>query len=104
MTADPDPSITVITSPHGERYGDSQGSSSTSRNISSNRIVSGASTLEEETSSTGGEKILFSKEVTTGTFCSNLFAHLLQSVWPDGQVVMDWVKGRGETTLTWADT
>ena len=54
--------------------------------------------------STGGETLLFSKEVTTGTFCTILFSHLCSSVWPSGQIVLDWVEGRGETTLSWADT
>jgi len=90
-------------SPRKKPYGDLPGSSS-DRIVSSNRIVSGASTLADDMNSTGGEKILFSKEVTTGVFCSMLFSYLCSTVWLEGQIVLDWVEGRAETTLTWADT
>ena len=93
-----------VNSPCGNPYGVLKGPSSSDSNVSSHRIVSGASTLEEEMNSTGGEKILFSREVTTGIFCSMLFSYLCSTVWPEGQIVLDWGEGRGETTLSWADT
>jgi hypothetical protein len=91
-------------SPRGRSYGELEGSSSSDRAGSSNRITSGASTLEEAVNSTGGEKILFAKEVTTGYFCASLFTHLCMSVWPRGRIALDWVEGRDGTCLTWADT
>jgi hypothetical protein len=93
--------VAGVTLTGGKTYGDLDGSSSGF--TASNRIVSGASTLEDEANSTGGEKILFAKEVATGTFCTNLFAHLCNSVWSDG-IVLDWVERQGETTLRWAET
>lgn len=93
-----------VASPRKKPYGNLEGSLSSGRTVPANRIVSGASTLEETTNSTGGDKILFSKEVTTGVFCSNLFTHLCMNVWPRGRIVLDWVEGRDGTSLNWADS
>jgi hypothetical protein len=92
------------TAPSGKTYGDLEGSSSSNRAVVPNRVISGASTLEEGINSTGGAKILVSKEATTGNFCSNLFMHLCSSVWPKGRILLDWVQGRDGTCLNWAAT
>ena len=71
----------------------------------SNRIVSAESTVstfDKEMDSTGGDTILFSKEVTTGVFCAVLFSHLISKIW--GKVILDWVDTRPDTRLAWGDS
>jgi hypothetical protein len=81
----------------GKSYGDLQGSSSAS---SAPRNISGVSTLDANVNSTGGDTILFSKEVTTQAFCGVLFAHLCGEVWPKG-ILLTWVEGR-DARLNWS--
>jgi len=100
---DKQPTDSSVALPREKTYGKLE-SSSSGRDVPANRIVSGASTLDEATNSTGGEQILFSKEVTTGVFCSILFTHLCMSVWPKGRIVLDWVEGRDGTSMNWADS
>ena len=71
----------------------------------SDRIVSTESTVstfDTEIDSTGGDTILFSKELTTGIFCADLFSHLISKIW--GKVVLEWVATRPDTRLAWADS
>jgi len=71
----------------------------------SDRIVSAesmVSTLDTEIDSTGGDTILFSKELTTGIFCANLFSHLILKIW--GKVILGWVDTRPDTRLAWGDS
>jgi len=71
---------------------------------SSVRIASGASTLDEEKDSTGGDRILFSKEKATDIFAGNLFSYLCSKIWKS-DITLDWVKGRnGDTCLAWANS
>ena len=72
---------------------------------SSDRIVSAestVSTLDTEIDSTGGDTILFSKELTTGIFCAVLFSHLILKIW--GKIILEWVDTRPDTRLAWADS
>jgi hypothetical protein len=87
----------VETSLPGKSYGDLQGSSSGG---SAPRNISGVSTLDANVNSTGGETILFAKEVTTQAFCGVLFAHLCGEVWPKG-IILNWVEGR-DARLNWS--
>ena len=91
--------------PHAEKsYGGLQ-QEPPGRAVASDRIVSAkstVSTLDKGIDSTGGDTILFSKEVTTGIFCANLFSHLISRIW--GKVILDWVDTRPNTLLAWADS
>ena len=60
------------------------------------------STLDTEIDSTGGDTILFSKELTTGIFCAVLFSHLILKIW--GKIILEWVDTRPDTRLAWADS
>jgi len=98
-------SSAVQTASAGEKSYGSLQHEAPSHAAPSDRIVSSASTvstLDKGIDSTGGDTILFSKEVTTGIFCANLFSYLISKIW--GEIALQWVDTRPDTLLAWADS